>query len=49
MTLVEPMPVEISTNFAWTGESFRQYVAYGRARPELDPPEAEFPRYLKDR
>ncbi|GGI42854.1 hypothetical protein GCM10010988_41120 [Cnuibacter physcomitrellae] len=37
LTLVEPIMVEISTDVAWSGRSFRHAVRYLRARPGLDP------------
>ncbi len=43
---IEPVVVEISTDVAWSGHSFRHPLRYVRIRPELDPDEIEPPASL---
>lgn len=47
LTLVEPIVVEISTDVAWTGKSFRHPLSILRSRPELDPADVELPPHLE--
>ena len=49
LTLVEPFVVEIASDVAWTGKSYRHPIKLLRTRPELDPADVELPPHLKDR
>ncbi|MFH5824480.1 hypothetical protein [Georgenia sp. AZ-5] len=46
LTHIDPVVVEISTDVAWSGNSFRHSLRYVRIRPELDPDEIEPPASL---
>jgi ATP-dependent DNA ligase len=49
LTLVEPFVVEIASDVAWTGKSYRHPIKLLRTRPELDPADVELPPHLKNR
>lgn len=49
LTLVEPFVVEIASDVAWTGKSYRHPIKLLRTRPELDPANVELPPHLKTR
>ncbi|MFJ5958192.1 hypothetical protein ACIQC5_19815 [Paenarthrobacter sp. NPDC092416] len=48
-TLVEPFVVEIASDLAWTGKSYRHPITLLRTRPELDPADVELPPHLQNR
>jgi ATP-dependent DNA ligase len=47
LTLVEAVVVEVSTDTAWSGRSFRHPVRALRARPELSPADIVLPELLR--
>ncbi|SLK00865.1 ATP dependent DNA ligase domain-containing protein [Arthrobacter sp. P2b] len=46
LTLVDPVVIEVLTDAAWSGQSFRHSLRFRRVRPELEPADVEVPPRL---